>query len=316
LKIKTGSFTGNGAVTRAITGVGFQPIAVLLHGNSDEWPLFATDQMVSGHCLQFSGADLTNGIVSLDADGFTVGNGATVHNAANENAMPFQWVAFGAGGATDIKTGSYTGNNLVRNITGCGFDPNLVIIGPVQTSFELTWRTDGFPAGESAHVGNNFFGFQTNQITGFVTDGFSLGTSNEVNYSTGPTTYYYLALKTDNTYLQYGDYTGNGLDDQQKITLFDPTFVVLAGDDATDGYSQCKHTDMAAGISLNWKDSVDKANRIQNLSTGGGNYFEVGTDNTVNKNTVAYEWFALRDGTTAAGGVPRHSDYYRRRRAA
>lgn len=72
-RIKVGTYTGDGNATQAITGVGFQPDFVIImpgaaynvHGKTGDMGL---------NSKRFDNAWQTNRIVSLDADGFTVGN--------------------------------------------------------------------------------------------------------------------------------------------------------------------------------------------------------------------------------------------------
>ena len=100
-KFKTGTYTGNGNSTQAITGVGFQPKFVLIYDHTLSGApnlLFKTDQdglyafylWLYGSSSNFNYA--TDVVVSLDADGFTVGNSGTI---ANTNGNVYTYIAFG-----------------------------------------------------------------------------------------------------------------------------------------------------------------------------------------------------------------------------
>ena len=99
--IATGTYTGDGATSQAITGVGFQPRFVLIsarfisagtavvHFTSDT----IVDDNAAGLAVQLGTPSIvTNAIISLDADGFTVDDaGADSH--PNQNITPYNWIA-------------------------------------------------------------------------------------------------------------------------------------------------------------------------------------------------------------------------------
>jgi hypothetical protein len=94
---KTGTFTGDGNETQAITGVGFQPkrVEVVKHldGDGDSWVFVKTDRHAADRCTtHYSSYHLNraNRIKSLDADGFTVGN-----DNINVSAQVYDYCAWG-----------------------------------------------------------------------------------------------------------------------------------------------------------------------------------------------------------------------------
>ena len=108
-RIKTGTYTGDGATSLAITGVGFQPVflAIASRATSDgsaAWVGFTTDQIMddnnSGGSISLeavwnnAGQFRTNEIISLDTDGFTVDDdGADAH--PNKNSQVYNYLAIG-----------------------------------------------------------------------------------------------------------------------------------------------------------------------------------------------------------------------------
>ena len=101
-EVKTGSFTGDGNATKALTGVGFQPDFVILnimtiagvgqfHKSSDDGT--KTNSFSAPAVIGEYSDDL---IISLDADGFTIGDGtgSTVGNAINTSSRVSRWEAF------------------------------------------------------------------------------------------------------------------------------------------------------------------------------------------------------------------------------
>ena len=93
-EMKTSSYTGNGAASQAITGVGFQPADVIIRANdatSAREGVQGSAALPSNQSLFFSATgNPTNAITALGADGFTVGGNA----ATNANGASYPYVAF------------------------------------------------------------------------------------------------------------------------------------------------------------------------------------------------------------------------------
>lgn len=95
VRMATGTYTGDAAATKAITGLGFQPEFVMIY-----LQFATTSRMVFKSDQDGTGAyNLTNGfandhIVSLDADGFTVGDGTGTSNQFNVNASVYSYIAW------------------------------------------------------------------------------------------------------------------------------------------------------------------------------------------------------------------------------
>lgn len=79
-QIKIGTYSGDAAATQAITGVGFQPDAVMVMPLVDDRDIFIkTAGMVTTYSKSFAGNAndyLDDSITALGADGFTVGDGS------------------------------------------------------------------------------------------------------------------------------------------------------------------------------------------------------------------------------------------------
>ena len=85
----TGEYTGDGNATQAITGVGFQPKYLMIYCqvSTKPSPFLKTDQD-STYCFYDQGSDMyyeVDYIISLDADGFTVGDGTGGSTAEDTN---------------------------------------------------------------------------------------------------------------------------------------------------------------------------------------------------------------------------------------
>lgn len=97
-EIATGTYTGNGSATQAITGVGFQPDVVFVHqtntGGTRAW---GSNAYSAGNAFFPAGAYSgmrADHITALDADGFTVGDGTGTANQLNINAATYAFVAW------------------------------------------------------------------------------------------------------------------------------------------------------------------------------------------------------------------------------
>jgi len=82
-RIKVSTFTGDGAGTQAITGVGFQPIFLAVLSLGTGYLYIKTGDMAGGDAKNVTANNTaSNVLVSLDADGFTVGLVASHMNVA------------------------------------------------------------------------------------------------------------------------------------------------------------------------------------------------------------------------------------------
>lgn len=100
-RIKTGQYTGDGTISQAITGVGFQPKWVWISKDvtaqgtdTNEPTFFKSDQMSGEMAWSSVTAFYDNRLISLDADGFTVDDdGADEH--PNKNGQGYVYMALG-----------------------------------------------------------------------------------------------------------------------------------------------------------------------------------------------------------------------------
>lgn len=92
----TGTYTGDGGSSQAISGIGFQPKVVIVYENSSSAVLTGVFMKTSSDpttwCVRISNGDIQDDrIRSLDSDGFTVGG--TAANEANENTVVYTYKA-------------------------------------------------------------------------------------------------------------------------------------------------------------------------------------------------------------------------------
>ena len=96
--IKTGTYTGDGNATKAITGIGFEPSFVFIQDfvNNSNKPFWKIDDMgLNALLADANGTYAPDMIISLDADGFTVGDGTGVGNFMNINGVTYGYLAIG-----------------------------------------------------------------------------------------------------------------------------------------------------------------------------------------------------------------------------
>ena len=102
-KIATGQYTGDGTVDQYITGIGFQPQFVQIWGHEEVedtqlYKFTKTSTIMGGDRCVYEYANYQrvrdNRIISLDADGFSVGDMGTDFDP-NTLGSTYDWIAFG-----------------------------------------------------------------------------------------------------------------------------------------------------------------------------------------------------------------------------
>lgn len=99
--VATGGYTGNGLATQGIVGVGFQPRMIWIYPRLANNQVFATKSAQDGLLANVwdRGISVTNiyvvdMIVSLNADGFTVGDGTGAGNFLNVNGRNYTYICW------------------------------------------------------------------------------------------------------------------------------------------------------------------------------------------------------------------------------
>jgi hypothetical protein len=187
-QVAAGSYGGNGADDRSITGVGFQPAYVIVMSAGANEAVHRS-AAVAGDTTLFFGATVpsANLIQALEGDGVQVGTAAQV----NTNGTTYHYVAWRAI-ARQMNVGSYAGDGIDdRNISGVGFAPDWVVV-----------RSDGDK--ETVHHPASI-GRTTDSTLWFIanaaladaiqqlqSDGFQVGKSDKANKNT--LNYYWMAF--------------------------------------------------------------------------------------------------------------------------
>jgi hypothetical protein len=281
LRLATGSYTGNGADNRTISGIGFQPDVVIVKCSCSQATIVRTSTIAgdAAKILTNASALTANLIQSLTSTGFTIGS----DNRVNRNGNTYYWTALKTGSALSI--GTYVGNGADnRSIAGLGFRPVWVLtMGDGENSW---FRPDGL-AGDASYAitANNS---AANRIQALETDGFQVGANNDVNRN--GTTFHYIAFNTTAAVVRVGSYTGNAADNRNVTGLgLSPDFAWVkrgAGSPAV-----FRPASLAGDASMEFNAAAAN-NQIQSLIAGG---FQVGTVDLVNANAETYYYLAIED---------------------
>lgn len=282
MRLVTGSYTGDGADSRQITGVGFQPDVVMIKADDNRAGVIRTSTMVGDAAKDVGSAGSlgANLIESLDSDGFTVGS----DNKVNRSGKDYYWVAMKAG--SDLSVGTYVGDGSDdRSITGVGFQSVWVIT--MGDGDKAIFRPASLTGDNSYRITDQ--GKRTDHIQALEAGGFQIGRNNEVNRS--GTTFHYIAWAPSSQVVQ-SSYTGDGNDDRSITGIgFQPEMIWVKRDD--NKHSVWRPASISGDNTLYWRNSDADADRIQALESDG---FQVGKNDDVNKNNKTYHYLALRDG--------------------
>jgi hypothetical protein len=277
-QVATGSYTGNATADRTIGGIGFQPDMVIVKSSGGQEAICRTSSMPSGNAKPLGTASglVTNTIKTFVSSGFTVGTASTV----NANSSTYHYLALKSL-AGRMAVGSYAGNNAAsQSITGLGFRPEVVMLFSSGTNVAALRL--------AAMSASHFFqgGTSTTIITSLDSNGFTVGTHGSANANGN--TYYYVALKSGTDFLVSGSYTGNGTDNRSINSGFRPDYLFIGNG---NNYPSIHRTDEVSGdATLQFTAAADAANMIQAFESSG---FQVGNDNSTNRNAVSYFYLAF-----------------------
>jgi hypothetical protein len=281
IRVASGSYTGNGADNRSISGVGFQPNAVIVKSDDNSGVAeMRTSTMAGDNTKPLSGgtALTANLIQSLDANGFTLGN----DNAVNRNTRDYHWVAFKTFSG-DMSVGTYTGNGTSQSVTGLGFSPDYVMMLPAnnqRATQRMAGMTATFQFDADAGIANG--------ITSLDSNGFSVGNNAKVNSS--GITYHYVAFNEDVDEMDTSSYAGTGASHSITGVGFQPAYVIVRANGNRDGAHRASA--VTGTSSQLFTNNNNETTGITALQSDG---FQVGTSNTVNASGSTYDYVAFKD---------------------
>lgn len=290
--MQTGYYTGNGG-TQAVSGLGFQPEYIMIKSDTAAGQILWKSSAMPANTTAFLSATAvdTGTLITLSADGFSVGNNANV----NTTNVRYTWTAFRGSDCTasgTICVGTYTGNGVSPRLITTGFQPNYVMTKIATNTTAANFRTSSM----GANIGNYFTTTAQNATgalyTTLAANGFNVGATNNTNTQT----FYYVAFKAVAGVMAVGTYAGNATDNR-NIAGFGggatPNLVMVKNaNSATAGnrnpvMSTSQHYgDHASYMSTATANAVDM---IQVLQTDG---FQVGLSNLTNQTGNTIYWVA------------------------
>ena len=245
---QTALWTGDGNSTQAITNNGnsnLQPDLVWLkrrNGTENHTLADTTRGVTKRISSNTTGAEDTNGIASVQSDGFTVSSSYN-GNANGSTYVGWQWKANGgttasnsngtitstvqANTAAGFSIISYTGNGSDGATIGHGLNATPEVFFPKCLSTTTNWEMYFFPPGGTKQYGylNLTNGFSTWSHTAPTTTTIGLSGSGDSN-GNGRTMIGY-AFHSVKGYSKIGTYIGNGSTSGNFInTGFKPAFVL------------------------------------------------------------------------------------------
>jgi len=290
--MQTGYYNGTGVAGTVISGVGFKPDYVTIRATSlNTIGVFKTSAMPAANFTYFnaSAADNTTSQLTLNDDGFVLGNFANL-NTANTHYI---WTAIGGSDCTSTGTfcvGTYTGNAAADRDITTGFQSGIVI-NKRTTAVSAHFRTASMPVNQADYFTSTVNDTAGNLIKSFASTSFKVGITD--NASGG--IYNYIAFATTSSAAKEGSYVGDGTDNRNIDGIgIAPAWLVVKNDtSATDTSRRAvMSTDQHNGdLSSFPSDFVtDLPNYIQQLRSDG---FQVGTGPGTNESASTMYWFGF-----------------------
>jgi hypothetical protein len=281
IRVASGTYTGDGTGPRSITGVGFQPDAVIVKSDDNSGVAeMRTSTMTGDNTKPLSGGTvLTAGLIqSLDSNGFTVGSA----NPVNRSARNYTWVAFKSY-AGDMALGTYSGNGTSQSVSGLGFSPEYVMMLPAnnqRATQRMAGMTATFQFDADAGIANG--------ITSLDSNGFSVGSNNKVNAS--GITYHYVAFNEDVDEMDTSSYSGTAASHSITGVGFQPAYVIVR---ANGNRAGAHRASAVSGTGSQLFDAT--ANETTGITALQSDGFQVGASNTVNASGSTYDYVAFKD---------------------
>ena len=342
LHMNTKLYTGDGATSHALTGVGFQPDLCWIKKRSSpatDHNLNTSVNLGSGTASQYvltsnSNEELQdNGSTyfqSLDSDGFTIGNSDKV-NANSATFASWNWKANGAGSAnTDgsinstVSANTTSGFSIVKytgtgsNATvghGLGVAPSMIIFKRLVGN-GWNWTVYHKSMGNNYFMSLNLSNAQSNtssstyfQDTTPTPSVFYIGDSGHLNGN--DIVAYCFADKTG--YSKMGSYIGNGNVDGSFIyTGFKPTFILIKKTTGTanDWYmfdSTRSPSNVISKFLLANNDAVEYTASSQDLDILSNGWKIRNSNNGNNTNGETYTYMAFGQSLVGTNNIPNNA---------
>jgi len=260
---KAVTYTGDGASSKSITGVGFQPDFVWLKNRAGTTYHNLTDS-VRGVGNQLNSNDTAvqeynaTFLTSFDTDGFSIGS-ANGYNNSGVNFVAWCWKAgntwqsnidgtipsiVNVNTANGFSIVKYTGNDVSGATVGHGLGavPDFILIKNLSiTKSWMAWHSS--LSGELGYLDNNdafassrySWAFNSTQPTSSLVTFNNNSNSNDSH--TNATNDYIMYCWTEKSgFSKFGSYTGSGSDGNAVSLGFQPDFVMIKRTNSTGGW--------------------------------------------------------------------------------
>jgi hypothetical protein len=308
-------WTGDGASTRSITGVGFQPDWIWVKCRSTghdhySWDSVRTDK--KGLEPSDTSAARTPTLGSIDSDGFSFASLDSFYNANSDTYVGWNWRAGNSSGSSNSdgdvtstvsvnQTAGFsiaTVSNLNSNSFGHGLGAEPELIINKRMDDVANWRVyfKGITSGKTLFL--NTTAAETTESSRISSASSTtitvVGSGNGGSGGTGTSVYY--SFKSIKGYSKIGTYTGNGNADGTFVhTGFSPALVMFKRTDSTSNWIMF---DQKRGLH-NLNDNYLYAN------SNGFKQRNTYSDANTSSGTYIYMAFAehpfVTEGTKAAG---------------
>lgn len=296
MRVVTGTYTGDGVGgSSAVTGVGFQPKMVIVQGRTGDsfanWT--KTDTHGGSNSVKSNtAAFVTDGVTSLDADGFSYGIDA------DDNTAIYHYICFGSDTAV-IETGSYTGDDADdRNISTSL--SSLSTVWMIKGTIPWRYRTDTSTTDSSAPSAWRAQAYNANGIQSFASGTFQVGTALNAN----PNVYHWVAFGNVTGQIDTVKYTGNGADARDITVDFQPLMMLIKSE--SSGTGVLKFNTLGDTTDLSWTPAGDLAvgaESADHIQAWDSDSFQVGTSLNVNADTIVFHAWAVRDAVAAVAAA-------------
>jgi len=330
----TVTFTGNGSLPRAITGVGHQPDFVWLKDRDTAYnhQLYDIVRGTSAGVLYSntsSAEDSTYQMSSFDSDGYTMGSQMGAVNENNKKIVSWNWKAGGGQGSSNtdgslnttytsanttagFSISTYTGTGSNATIGhGLGVAPKIVIVKNRTVTKSWGMYNKNIGAGNYLALDTTATTASTSTLwnsTDPTNTVFSIGTSGWTNASGQNYVAYCFAEKAG--YSKFGSYVGNGNADGSFIyTGFKPAWLLVK---QTTGSSQNWYLWDNKRDSFNLADTPLKPD--ENLAESGIGSYKIdmlsngfkfrGTESQINASGQTYIYMAFGQSLVGSNNVP------------
>lgn len=286
----SGQYTGNGGASQSITGLPFTPdIVIIKAGNDstqDSW--FRTKEMPAGLSITVRSDSSfgTNRIISLDTNGFTVGN----QIAVNQSSYPFYYWIAKDNGLNDFSTIFFEGNGADDYLVWTAWQPDYSFL---KSEYGITgcrkWAGMGSATGNqnsnlaipnyqgaSPRTDLVYFGSEGMRVSNGSNSGGNL--INSAGYGT-----YGFVMKNNPGYIYSGNYTGTGA--AMTVTTGVPPIFIDVQSNGNNNPTIQFAPEQSGGLTSAW-DSATSTGKIPSVTAAGFNV--TGTDPNVNTSGTTY----------------------------